>query len=308
LDSISQRAAVIGIASGKGGTGKTTLAVNLARSLAMPVRLLDCDVEEPNGHIFLKPQIDHSETVGVPVPVVDETRCTACGECGAFCQFNAIVALKTKPLVFPELCHGCGGCMMVCPEEAISETQREIGQVRIGRGGPITFVQGRLNVGEVMSPPLIRAVKEHVRRDMLTIIDAPPGTSCPMIEAIQDCHFVALVTEPTPFGLHDLTLAVETVRQLGIPCGVVINRADIGDARVVEYCRREAIPILLEIPDDRRIAEAYSRGRLALEAAPELGRRLQKLYSDIQRLILRDSDCVDPGARAGRTAKGFHRL
>ena len=260
----------IAIASGKGGTGKTTLAVNLALVVEHGVRLLDCDVEEPNCHLFLRPDIRHTETVGIPIPVVDPGKCDGCGKCGEICEFNAIVAMKRQAMVFAELCHGCGGCSLVCPQGAITETTREVGVVETGRAGSIEFIHGRLRVGEAMSPPLIRAVKRHAGNDAVTLIDAPPGTSCPVIAALRGSDYVVLVTEPTPFGLHDLTLAVETVRKLGIPFGVVINRADVGDARVRDYCAAEKIAVLLEIPDDRRIAEAYSRGQAIVEALPEM--------------------------------------
>jgi len=271
----------IAIASGKGGTGKTTVAVNLALSVEGNVQVLDCDVEEPNCHIFLQMQMTHVETVGVPVPEVDEEQCNACGECGKVCQFSAIVSIKTKPLVFPELCHGCGACAKVCPTKAISEVDRPIGVVEAGQAGPVRFVQGRLNVGEPMAPPLIRAVKRRADGDGLAIFDSPPGTSCPVIATLRESDFVVLVTEPTPFGLNDLVIAVETVRQLDIPFGVVINRADVGDARVREYCRAEGIPVLLEIPDDRRVAEAYSRGEPAVVAVPEIRDEFRKLYQEI---------------------------
>jgi len=273
---------IIAIASGKGGTGKTTVAVNLAITAPGSVRLLDCDVEEPNCHIFLKPKIRSRESVGIPIPVVDESKCNACGECAKICEYHAIVSLKTKPLVFPELCHGCGGCAKVCPTGAISEVEREIGVVETGNQGSIEFVQGRLNVGHPMSPPLIRAVKRHAPGNGRTLIDCPPGTSCPVIAAIRGADFVVLVTEPTPFGLHDLLLAVETVRQLGLPFGVVVNRADAGDGRVRDYCRRERIRILLEVPEDRRIAEAYSRGEATAGAFPEYRRAFERLWSDIE--------------------------
>jgi len=262
----------VAIASGKGGTGKTTVAVNLAMVAAdrgQSVQLLDCDVEEPNVHIFLKPSIGEQRRVSVPVPEVDESKCTACGECGGICQFSAIVALGSKPLVFPELCHGCGGCSLVCPEEAISEVPREAGTVEIGRAGWVEFAGGRLRVGEAMSPPVIRAVRKSVRKEGLAIIDAPPGTSCPVIASIRNCDYVVLVTEPTPFGMNDLVLAVETVRKLEQRFGVVVNRSDVGDDRVLHYCAQEKIPVLAQIPDDRRIAEAYSRGESIVKAVPE---------------------------------------
>ena len=272
---------VIAVASGKGGTGKTTVATNLAAALAREgprVQLLDCDVEEPNCHIFVKPEIHRSETVGLPVPNVDTEKCTGCGECGKMCQYSAIVCIKRKVLTFAELCHGCGGCSLVCPEGAIAEQVREVGVVEIGQSSGFAFVQGRLHVKEAMSPPLIRAVKGHLASDGVAIIDAPPGTSCPVIVAVKGSDFVALVTEPTPFGLNDLRLAVETVRELAIPFGVVINRVDVGDDRVVRYCEEEGIQILAEIPDDRRVAEEYSRGRLIVDALPDYVARFLTMF------------------------------
>ena len=221
----------VAIASGKGGTGKTTVATNLAVTAAASgreVQVLDCDVEAPNAHLFLKPEIERSEAVSVPVPEVDEEKCTACGECGRICQYSAIVSLKTKPLVFPELCHGCGGCALVCPEGAITEGLREVGVVEEGSAGGVRFAGGKLRIGEAMAPPLIRAVKERALDDALVIVDAPPGTSCPVIEAVRGADFVLLVTEPTPFGLNDLAIAVDTVRKLGLPFAVVVNRAGLG--------------------------------------------------------------------------------
>lgn len=256
------------------------MAVNLAvvtGESGQVVQLLDCDVEEPNAHIFLKPTITETTPVTVPVPEVDESKCTACGECGKICQYSAIVTLGNKPLVFPELCHGCGGCVLVCPAGAISERPREVGTVESGRAGDVAFVGGRLRVGEAMSPPVIRAVKEHAGDDGLTIIDAPPGNSCPMIAAVRGSDYVVLVTEPTPFGMHDLALAVETVRKLGLPFGVVVNRSDIGDGRATAYCWEQGINVLLEIPEDRRLAEAYSRGDIAVRALEEYSTRFASL-------------------------------
>ncbi len=271
----------IAIASGKGGTGKTTIAVGLAVSAPQAVRLLDCDVEEPNCHIFLKPQIQSSEPVCVPVPEVDSSKCDLCGKCSSICQFSAIVVLKKSVLTFPELCHGCGGCLHICPQGAIREIGREVGVREKGRAGDIQFHQGRLRIGETMAPPLIQAVKEGLQNDRLNLIDCPPGTSCPVIAAVQGSDYVILVTEPTPFGLHDLTLAVETMRQLGLAFGVIINRADIGDNRVADYCRAESIPILMQIPDDRKIAEAYSQGRTIVEAEPKLRETFRGVLHDI---------------------------
>lgn len=274
---------IISIASGKGGTGKTTLAVNLAKSIGKQVQLLDCDVEEPNSHIFLDPVIRDKKTVHLPIPKVDLDRCTFCGKCSEICQFNAIATVKNNVLVFPELCHSCAGCWLICPQQCISQNMREIGYMESGSSDHIEFIHGRLNVGEVMSPPLIREVKKQINTaHELVIIDAPPGSSCPVIEAIKDSDFVILATEPTPFGLNDLKLAVEMVRKLRMPFGVVINRSDVGDDKVTQYCGQEKIPILMEIPNDRKIAEAYSIGKSIIDIYPEYRERFRKMLNEIE--------------------------
>ncbi len=276
---------IISIASGKGGTGKTTVATNLAVSIGSNVQLLDCDVEEPNAHLFINPVIEAEKTVYTPVPQIDEEKCTFCKKCAEICRFKAIAVIKETVLTFPELCHSCGGCVAVCPEKAVTETGRELGVIEIGHRNSLAFAHGRLRIGEAMSPPLIREVRSHTRSDQLTIIDAPPGTSCPVIAAMKGADFVLMVTEPTPFGLHDLKLAVEAVKLLEIPRGLVINRSDIGDDGVRTYAKMENIPILMEIPFDRRIAEVYSRGKLIVEEMPEWGERFRKLYLHIQDLV-----------------------
>ena len=275
---------IFSVASGKGGTGKTTVAVNLAKAVGANLQLLDCDVEEPNAHLFLNPVFSNTETVFTPVPEVDKEKCSHCGKCGEICRYKAIVAVNDIVLTFPEMCHSCGGCMKVCPENAITEVGRELGVVQKGRSNGIDFIHGRLRVGEAMSPPLIRKVREFAEPDKLTIIDAPPGTSCPVIASMKDADFVLLVTEPTPFGLHDLELAVGAVKMLDIPCGLVINRSDMGDDRVRAYAQRENLPVLLEIPFDRGIAEAYSRGEMIMDAIPAWKANFIKLYKDIQAL------------------------
>jgi MinD superfamily P-loop ATPase len=275
----------IAIASGKGGTGKTTVAVNLAAVASFGVTLLDCDVEEPNAHLFLKPEWEHEERHNVLIPQFDMEKCNACGDCREKCRFNAIVIIKNEPRVFNELCHSCGVCSMICPENAITETPREIGTVETGRWKHVSFTHGRLDVSEAKSPPLMERVKEFASKDGLTIIDCPPGTACPAVEAVRGSDFVLLVTEPTPFGLNDLVLAVEMTRALDIPFGILLNKSDIGDSAVVEYCKDQNIPILAEIPFDKSLAEVCSRGDIAVEKLPAyrdlFSRLLERLLVEV---------------------------
>jgi MinD superfamily P-loop ATPase len=287
---------IISVASGKGGTGKTTIATSLAAVLGSRSQLVDCDVEEPNCHILMKPVLRTSEAVRIPVPVVDMDRCTLCGRCGEVCRFSAIVVIGDHVLTFPELCHGCGGCSLLCPEKAISEGSRELGVLETGHAGPVEFVQGVLRVGEAMSPPLIRAVKAKINPDKIAILDAPPGASCPVINTVSGSDFIIMVTEPTPFGLHDLGIAVEAVTQLGIPIGVVLNRADIGDTEVQSFCRQKGIPILARIPHDRKIAEGYSRGDLLVTSAPKHIRLFVEIIQNIKSRIGNRDKAVGMGA------------
>jgi MinD superfamily P-loop ATPase len=276
---------IIAVASGKGGTGKTTIATNLAKSIGNGVQLIDCDVEEPNSHLFLNPHIEKSEEVYVPRPKVDLDKCTYCGDCAKICRFSAIVVVKKYVLVFPELCHGCGGCSKVCPEEAISEIPKSIGILEQGESHHLGFIHGRLEVGEAMSPPLIKAARALGKVNGVVVIDSPPGTSCPVITSIKGSDFCILVTEPTPFGLNDLELAVEVVQQLKIPVGVVINRSDIGDLAVKKFCEQRDIPILMEIPENRQIAEAYSRGQMIIDVLPEYRMKFQDLFATIRQIL-----------------------
>jgi MinD superfamily P-loop ATPase len=276
------------IASGKGGTGKTTLATNLALALSLSGRstvYLDCDAEEPNGHIFLKPEVESDEDVAVLVPEVDFDACTACGECAKICRFSAIVCLKDKPFLFEQLCHSCGGCMLVCPTGAIKERPRKVGVVRRGRAGAVGFVDGSLDIGAIQTPAVIKAVKRNIKDGVVNIIDCPPGTSCPVIEAVRGSDFVLLVTEPTPFGLNDLKLAVDMVRRLELPFAVAINRCDAGDDAVLRYCCEEAIDVLLQLPNERRIAECYSRGLMLAEQMPEYRQLFLDMFEAIERMV-----------------------
>ncbi len=278
---------IVSVASGKGGTGKTLVATSLALSLKdiYNVQLLDCDVEEPNDHVFMKPVIKTTEAVAIPVPEINKQKCTYCGKCSQVCAYNAIAVVNQKILLFPELCHGCGACSYLCPEEAITEVSNEIGVIETGNADGLEFIHGKLDVGQAMAPPVIRRVKELINRDKVAIIDASPGTSCPVVEAIEGSDFCLLVTEPTPFGLNDLVLAVETVRKLGIPFGIILNRADVGDNKTEEYCRREQIPVLLTIPLDTGIAHLYSRGIPLVAGMPHYKSDFIELYDRIGDIV-----------------------
>jgi len=270
----------IAVASGKGGTGKTTVATGLAPELASRgerVTYLDCDIETPNGHILMRPAIEQTSPVEVPVPLFDDKKCMACGRCCEVCRYNALACLKDRVLPFHELCHGCSACWIVCPADAISEGTREVGVVEQGSAGAAGFVQGSLSIGEAMSTPVIRAVLGRLPADGVAIIDAPPGASCPVVETLRASDQALLVAEPTPFGLNDLKIAVETVRKLELPLSIVVNRSGTGDARLVEYCEREGLEVLAVIPDDRRVAEAYARGVMPAHVLPEFGRIMGRL-------------------------------
>jgi MinD superfamily P-loop ATPase len=250
---------ILSIASGKGGTGKTTIATNLALSIEK-CQFVDCDVEEPNANIFLKTKINNSENVMVSFPEIDQTKCDYCGKCSEFCAYNALAVVPSDVLVFPELCHSCGGCELVCPKDAVNWNKRIVGKVEHGQAKGIDFYQGLLNVGEIQAIPIIKSLKSKIDVDKNVIIDAPPGTSCPVIESINGSDYCILVTEPTPFGFHDLKLAIEVVRHLKIPFGVVINRDGIGNRKIESYCQNANIPVLLKIPERKEIAYLYSKG------------------------------------------------
>lgn len=280
------------IASGKGGTGKTTVATNLAYSLknSRKVQLLDCDVEEPNCHLFLDMEILDTRPVKAKVPKVNMNLCTLCSRCSETCVFNAIAVVGEDVLVFPPLCHSCGGCSYFCPTGAITEEDREVGVVKRGRASSIDVAYGKMNIGEAIAIPVIDAVKKQVRDDRVVILDAPPGTSCSVVTSVMNADFCLLVTEPTPFGLNDLKLAVGLVKKLGVPAGVITNRASIGDESVQQYCREEGIPVLLEIPFEERFAKVYAKGKLLCEEYPELQEQFSNLFSDIEGRLERERD------------------
>lgn len=282
---------IIAVAAGKGGTGKTLVATSLAIALAKrfpgQVDLIDCDVEEPNADILIRPVLEKRESVHIKVPNVNEEKCIHCGACAQNCQFSAIAVIRDKVFTFPELCSGCGVCAYVCPVGAIEEVPRQVGVVDIGRaqvnGTTLRFIQGRMDVGEQRSPPTINAAKSHIDPARITVLDSAPGTACPMQETIEGADACLLVTEPTPFGLHDMAMAVDTCRRMGVPAAVVLNRDGIGDSKPIEdYCQREGLDIVLRIPHDRKIAEAYSRGETLLSVAPEYGEQLVQVYERLR--------------------------
>jgi len=272
------------VASGKGGTGKTTVAASLALTAGDSVRFLDCDVEAPNAALFLNPVLDDRKEVGIQLPVVDEALCTHCGKCAEVCEFHAIAVIGKKILVFPELCHGCGSCTLVCPEKAISERLDVMGVLESGLTATgVDFAQGVMNVGEPMAVPIIRELKKWspARPFEIEIRDAPPGASCPVVETMRGADFALLVTEPTPFGLHDLKQVVGITRELCIPAGVVINRDGIGDNAVETYCAEAGLPILMRIPMDRNFAEGIAQGHTLVDIQPEFKTQFREMLNQI---------------------------
>lgn len=281
---------IIAVASGKGGTGKTTVATSLALALVpeMPVLFLDCDVEAPNAHLFLMPEFDRRVEATLMIPEVDETGCQFCGTCAQVCQYNAIIVLGQQVLIFPELCHGCGSCALNCPEGAISEVPEGLGILESGHtDGGIRFARGTLNIGKPMAVPVIRQLKrwQSPHPGETVIIDAPPGTSCPVVEAVRGADFVLLVTEPTPFGLHDLKLAYELTQELGLDAAVLINRDGIGDSGVDDFCAKTGLPVLLRIPLDRGIAEGLAQGKPLITLQPNYETLLRDVVKAISNQV-----------------------
>jgi len=276
----------LAVASGKGGTGKTLIAANLASTLArrQATCLVDCDVEAPNAHLFLHPTLTQHEEISKRVPIIDESRCTECGACVTACEFKALAFMAGNALVFEELCHGCGRCGLVCPAGAITEVDHPLGVIERGLAGNLAFAHGRLHIGEAMASPIIRELKRTAPEAETTVLDAPPGTACPVISALHGVDAALLVTEPTPFGLHDLRAAVRVARTLELPAAVVINRDGVGDDEVERYCADEGLPILLRIPFDRRIAETGAEARLLIDALPEWKEPFERLADDVEEL------------------------
>jgi MinD superfamily P-loop ATPase len=277
----------IAFASGKGGTGKTTLSTNIAKILSgkSSVQFIDCDIEEPNAHLFLKPKIRHSVFVKVPVPQIDEMKCTNCGECASFCAYKALASLPGTTLVFPELCHSCGGCKLVCPESAITETERQVGLIERGNSSGIDFIHGKLNVGESMSSPIIRNLGRYIDNDSLVLIDSPPGANCGTMSTLKHADMVVLTAEPTPFGLNDLKIIAEMLKTIRKPFGVIINRAGVGDEIIEHWCREEYVPLWGKIPDDIHIAEICSKGLLVVDYMMEI----RELFRFLSLRLLREA-------------------
>lgn len=275
----------IAVASGKGGTGKTTVSASLVSVWDSPVIAMDLDVEEPNLHLFLNPEFTGNRTAQMEIPEADQSLCNLCGKCSDLCQFKAISLMGKVLMTFPEMCHGCGGCIAICPEKALTPVYRELGEISWGHKGDTEFLMGRLRIGEAMSPPLMRQVKERLgemqdtsstavtAKDVIpkdVIIDAPPGVSCPAINAVMDSDVIVLVTEPTPFGVYDMKLAHEAFTPMNKPMGVVVNRAGLGNSEIYEYCNVKNLDILAEIPYDRQIAEAYANGIIISESSDKM--------------------------------------
>lgn len=278
----------ISVASGKGGTGKTLVATSLALSLIdleEPIQLLDCDVEEPNAHIFFPIATISEHQVSLPIPKVNYNKCQYCGKCSEVCQFNAIALMKRTLVIFPDVCHSCGGCWHLCPSGALEPSPREVGHVSVNQAGPLRLVSGKLKLGTHISPPVVQAVRKMEDSEGIVIIDGPPGSSCPTMTAVADTDYCILVTEPTPFGLNDLSLAAEMLQVLGIPCGVIVNRDVLGNDLIDGYCQEKGLDILMRIPFQREIARSYAKGIPLVKSHPEWQEKFYQLYQKISQEV-----------------------
>ncbi len=279
----------IAVASGKGGTGKTTIATSLTLSLVVygEVHYVDCDVEAPNGHIFLKPQITHQSNAVIRIPVINKDVCSLCGRCVEVCQFHALAKIGKMIMTFPQLCHGCGSCTINCPEHAITELANPIGVIESGiTAQGLFFSQGRLNISEPMATPIIRQLKRTISvNDSIVVLDAPPGASCSVVETLRNVDFVLLVAEPTPFGVHDLKQMMGIVTEMGIPAGVIINREKSSFSPLEDLCSDFHVPILMHIPFDRQIAAGLAEGQSLIEINPDYSQRLQDVYHQTSSII-----------------------
>ena len=280
---------IVTVASGKGGTGKTTVTASLVSIWESKVLAVDLDVEEPNLHLFLHPEIKDHSIAGLEIPNLDLSQCNLCGKCVELCQFKAISMMGKFLMTFPDMCHGCGGCLAICPEKALTPGSRELGEIHRGQAGNADFIMGRIRIGEAMTPPLMNQIKNEIgekikQQPMDVLMDAPPGVSCPAVTSVLDSDIIVLVTDSTPFGFHDFSLAWEAFSPLGKPMGVVINRAGLGTNEIHRFCRENQLPVLAEIPYDRAIAEAYSKGRIIADVSDSLHELFVSLQHRIQDL------------------------
>lgn len=276
---------VVAFASGKGGTGKTSVVLNTAKAFSQDIFVFDCDVEEPNCHIFLENIFTEEKEVTVFNPVINKEHCTGCGECSRFCERKALVCWGSPPIFFPEMCSGCGGCKLVCPANAISEGERVIGKIQVRKNGNIHLVSGIMNIGEESPVPIIRKLKSMIPKDNITFIDAPPGSSCPVVASILESDYLVLIAEETPFGLSNLQIVIDLAKKMKIPMGVINNRKGMGRENIYDFLKRFDIPLLCEIPYDKDIYDAYSNGKLIVEISD----KYKKIFGNLAKKLIKEA-------------------